>query len=217
MVMLEQRTSAAPVADLIDEVDAGPATDEAAERRLRTLALSGAGVFAAILVGFWAWWPAGVVIGLVAGTLAVLHVGRAMQAHAFADSVDGLPDASMEEELREDLDRLRAELGDDWSVFRRAAVLVTRAQWASVAGAAARAAHQHGRRAARDGAPRARGLRGPVPRQPPPRGAAGPRPRRRARSPHAGLSRLLKARPAAPRTAVRGAARRFPGSSVSKR
>ena len=134
MVMLEQRTSAAPVADLVDEVDAGPATDEAAERRLRTLALSGAGVFAAILVGFWAWWPAGVVIGLVAGTLAVLHVGRAMQAHAFADSVDGLPDASVEEELREDLDRLRAELGDDWHVFRRAAVLVTRAQWASVAG-----------------------------------------------------------------------------------
>ena len=134
MVMLEQRTSAAPVADLIDEVDAVPATDEAAERRLRMLALSGAGVFAAILVGFWAWWPAGVVIGLVAGTLAVLHVGRAMQAHAFADSADGLPDTSMEEELREDLDRLRAELGDDWSVFRRAAVLVTRAQWASVAG-----------------------------------------------------------------------------------
>lgn len=134
MVMVEQRTSATPVVDRIDEVDAGPRTDEAAERRLRTMALTGAGVFAAILVGFWAWWPAGVVLGLVAGTLAVLQVGRSMQDHAFAESVEGLSDVAGEEELREEFARLRSSLGDDWPAFRRAAVLVTRAQWASVAG-----------------------------------------------------------------------------------
>ena len=140
MVMLEQRTSETPVLDRadrvdeVDRVDAVLSTDEAAERRLRTIALSGAGVFVAILVGFWAWWPAGVVLGLVAGTLAVLHVGRIMQDHAFADSVDGLGEASGEEDLRAEFVRLRSELGDDWPVFRRAAVLVTRAQWASVAG-----------------------------------------------------------------------------------
>jgi len=137
MVMVQQRTSVTPVpdrADEVDAVDAGPSSDDAAERRLRTMALTGAGVFIAILAAFWAWWPAGVVLGLVVGTLAVLQVGRVMQEHAFADSVDGFADATGEEELREEFDRLRASLGDDWPAFRRAAVLVTRAQWASVAG-----------------------------------------------------------------------------------
>jgi DNA segregation ATPase FtsK/SpoIIIE-like protein len=140
MVMVQQRTSVTPVPDRADEVepvepvDAGIRSDDAAERRLRTMALTGAGVFIAILVAFWAWWPAGVVLGLVVGTLAVLQVGRVMQEHAFADSVDGFADTAGEEELREEFDRLRASLGDDWPAFRRAAVLVTRAQWASVAG-----------------------------------------------------------------------------------
>ena len=136
MVMVQQRTSVTPVpdrADEVDAVDAGLRSDDAADRRLRTMALTGAGVFLLILAAFWAWWPAGVVLGLVAGTLAVLHVGRVMQEHAFADSIDGFADTG-EEELREEFDRLRASLGDDWPAFRRAAVLVTRAQWASVAG-----------------------------------------------------------------------------------
>jgi DNA segregation ATPase FtsK/SpoIIIE-like protein len=137
MVMVEERTGNAPVEDRVDRVrgvDEVDAIVEADERRLRRMALTGAGVFAAILVGFWAWWPAGVVLGLVAGTVAVLHVGRVMQATAFEDSGDGIGELAGEEELREEFSRLRSTLGDDWPTFRRAAVLVTRAQWASVAG-----------------------------------------------------------------------------------
>jgi DNA segregation ATPase FtsK/SpoIIIE-like protein len=135
MVMVEQRTTVTPVLGRTDELDPGPWTDDdAAERRLRTMAVTGAVVFLAVLAGFWAWWPAGVALGLVAGTLAVLQVGRVMQEHAFADSADALSDLAGEEELREEFARLRSSLGDDWPTFRRAAVLVTRAQWASVAG-----------------------------------------------------------------------------------
>lgn len=136
MVMVEQRT-AAPVPKRIggvDPIDGVGRTDDSDERRLRALAVTGAAVFTAILVAFWAWWPAGVVLGLVAGTLAVLHIGRTMQASAFAESSDVGTDLAEEEELRAEFGRLRSTLGDDWPAFRRAAVLVTRAQWASVAG-----------------------------------------------------------------------------------
>jgi DNA segregation ATPase FtsK/SpoIIIE-like protein len=136
MVIVEQRT-AVPVPKRIggpDAIDEVVRTDDAEERRLRTIAVTGAGVFAAILVAFWAWWPAGVVLGLVAGSLAVLHVGRTMQASALAESGDGMGATAGDEELREEFARLRSSLGEDWPTFRRAAVLVTRAQWASVAG-----------------------------------------------------------------------------------
>jgi DNA segregation ATPase FtsK/SpoIIIE-like protein len=128
MVMVEELTGFAPSPDGIEPLAASD------EQRLRRMALTGAGAFAVILVAFWAWWPAGVALGLVAGTLAVLHVGRVMHAGAFTESADGLFDVTGEEDLREEFDRLRVDLGDDWPTFRRAALLITRAQWASVAG-----------------------------------------------------------------------------------
>lgn len=109
-----------------------PALDEAGERRVRRIALSGAAVFALILAGFWAWWPAGVVLGIVTGSLAVLRIGLAMQASA--EPPDGLHPSTEDAELVQEFARLRVRLGDDWPIFRRAAVLVTKAQWASVAG-----------------------------------------------------------------------------------
>ncbi len=108
--------------------------DEPEETRLRRAALVGAGAFALILVAFWVWWPAGVALGLVAGSFVVLRVGRAMHAAALTEAVGGLHDLSDEEDIREEFRNLRMRLGDDWPVFRRAAVLVTQAQWASVAG-----------------------------------------------------------------------------------
>jgi DNA segregation ATPase FtsK/SpoIIIE-like protein len=121
---------------LVDEVRGAlpRMLDELEESRLRRLALVGAGAFSLLLVAFWAWWPAGVVLGLVAGSFAVLRVGRSMQASALAESFGGLHDLTEEDDIRQEFRRLRVRLGDDWPVFSRAAVLVTRAQWASVAG-----------------------------------------------------------------------------------
>jgi DNA segregation ATPase FtsK/SpoIIIE-like protein len=104
------------------------------ENRIRRIGLTVAGGFAVILFGFWAWWPAGVALGLIAGSFAVLHVGRGMQARAFAEPAVDLSSLEAEEDLREEFVRLRTALADDWSTFSRAAVLVTQAQWASVAG-----------------------------------------------------------------------------------
>lgn len=111
-----------------------PVLDEIDERRVRRGALLGAAAFAVILLGFWAWWPAGVALGLVAGCFAVLRIGRAMHAAALTEAVGGLHDLSGEDDIRQEFRRLRVRLGDDWPVFSRAAVLVTQAQWASVAG-----------------------------------------------------------------------------------
>ncbi|WP_147392074.1 DNA translocase FtsK [Amnibacterium setariae] len=111
-----------------------PALDEQDETRLRRTVLAGTAAFVAILVGFWAWWPIGVVLGLVGGGFVVFRIGRAMQVAMFDDSVDGLGALEDEEELRAEFRRLRVRLGDDWALFRRAALLVTEAQWASVAG-----------------------------------------------------------------------------------
>lgn len=111
-----------------------PVLDEVDERRVRRTALVGAAAFAAVLVGFWAWWPAGVLLGLVAGGLVVFRIGRVMTAAALAEPADGLHALAGEEELRQEFRRLRVRLGDDWPVFRSAALLVTEAQWASVAG-----------------------------------------------------------------------------------
>ncbi|MBW4042701.1 MAG: hypothetical protein HIU86_11360 [Acidobacteria bacterium] len=120
---------------VVDERRALPTVlDELDERRVRRAALIGAAAFAAVLLGFWAWWPAGVLLGLVAGTSVVLRVGRAMAAAALAEPADELHALSGEEELRQEFRRLRVRLGEDWPGFRRAAMLVTQAQWASVAG-----------------------------------------------------------------------------------
>jgi DNA segregation ATPase FtsK/SpoIIIE-like protein len=111
-----------------------PVLDEVDERRVRRVALTGAAAFALILVAFWFWWPVGVLLGLVVGSLAVLLVGRSMAAGQLAEPADGLHELAGEEELRQEFRRLRVRLGDDWPTFRRAAALVTQAQWASVAG-----------------------------------------------------------------------------------
>lgn len=121
-VMTEERRALPPVLDELDE------------RRLRRTMLAGAAAFAAILAGFWAWWPAGVVLGLLGGGYVVLKVGRAMQEVELEGGADGLAALEGEEELRQEFRRLRVRLGDDWTLFRRAAILVTEAQWASVAG-----------------------------------------------------------------------------------
>ncbi|MGT2427050.1 DNA translocase FtsK [Amnibacterium kyonggiense] len=111
-----------------------PVLDEVDERRARRIAVGGAAAFALVLLAFWVWWPAGVLLGLVIGSLAVLRVGRAMTASALAEPSGGLHELAGEEELRAEFRRLRVRLGDDWSAFRRAALQVTQAQWASVAG-----------------------------------------------------------------------------------
>lgn len=122
MVLTDERRALPPV---LDEVD---------ERAARRTALGGAVAFAVLLAAFWAWWPIGVLLGLVVGSYAVLRVGRTMAAAALAEPADGLAELSGEEELRQEFRRLRVRLGDDWPAFRRAALLVTEAQWASVAG-----------------------------------------------------------------------------------
>jgi hypothetical protein len=124
MVLAEERV-------LPTAADAAEAADE---RRIRRIVLTGAAGFTALLVAFWAWWPAGVGLGLVAGTLAVLHLGRLMQDAALAEPADGISAFTGDDELRAEFRRLRVRLGDDWPAFSRAAVLVTHAQWASVAG-----------------------------------------------------------------------------------
>lgn len=104
------------------------------ERRVRRAVLTGAGGFAAVLVAFWAWWPAGVALGLVAGSLAVLHLGRAMHVAALLEPAMRFGALAEEDDVAEELRALRERIGDDWSPFGRSAVLVTQAQWASVAG-----------------------------------------------------------------------------------
>jgi DNA segregation ATPase FtsK/SpoIIIE-like protein len=122
VVLVDERRALPPVLDALEE------------RRVRRIGLGGAAAFAAILVGFWAWWPAGVLLGLVAGSMAVALVGRAMHAAAAAETFGGLQELAGEEDIRQEFRRLRVRLGDDWPIFSRAAVLVTQAQWASVAG-----------------------------------------------------------------------------------
>jgi hypothetical protein len=104
------------------------------ERRARRIAVAGSGGFAVVLAAFWFWWPAGVALGLIAGCLVVLRIGRAMQDAAFAEPAVGLAGLTGDDDLREEFARLRARLGDDWTQFSRAAALVVQAQWASVAG-----------------------------------------------------------------------------------
>jgi len=112
-------------------VEAGETDDE---RRVRRAVLTGAAGFAAILVAFWVWWPAGVALGLVAGTLAVLHLGRAMHLVALQEPAVGFAALSEEDDLGMEFRLLQARIGEDWAPFSRAAALVTQAQWASVAG-----------------------------------------------------------------------------------
>jgi DNA segregation ATPase FtsK/SpoIIIE-like protein len=111
-----------------------PTAEESDEKRVRRVALTGAAGFAAVLLAFWAWWPAGVALGVVAGCLAVLHIGRAMQADASTGPFVGFAGLREEDDLLAEFALLRERLGEDWPRFASAAALVTRAQWASVAG-----------------------------------------------------------------------------------
>lgn len=122
VVMMEERRV---LPSVLDEID---------ERRARRDAITGAAAFALVLAAFWAWWPIGIVLGVTLGTLVVLRVGRAMHASALAEGSVGLHALAEDEDIRQEFRRLRVRLGDDWPAFRRAAILVTEAQWASVAG-----------------------------------------------------------------------------------
>lgn len=113
------------------------------ERRLSTIPLRRSGtrvrvitavvVFAAVAAAFWLFWPVGVLAGLVVGCAAVLSVGRRMQAAEAAQPSAGFAALTGEDDLTDDLRELRERIGEDWAEFRRAVLLVTRAQWASVA------------------------------------------------------------------------------------
>lgn len=134
-MLTEQDGRGTQVVTITDERRAlPPVLDELDERKARYAAVGAAVAFGMVLIAFWAWWPAGVVLGLVVGSLAVLRVGRTMSASALAEPAGGLHELTGEEELRAEFRRLRVRLGDDWPAFRRAALLVTEAQWASVAG-----------------------------------------------------------------------------------
>lgn len=90
------------------------------------------GVFAALVVAFWFFWPAGVVLGLAAGVLVTVRFGQHMHAAAQAVPVsEGL--TIEDDELWQEFRRLRVRLGDDFAEFSRAAIVVTRRQSASLA------------------------------------------------------------------------------------
>lgn len=90
-------------------------------------------VFAVVVIAFWFWWPAGILLGLLVGCVIVLHLGRTMQAAALAEPAVGLQALTGEDDIGHEFGLLRARLGDDLPAFGLAATLVTQAQWASVA------------------------------------------------------------------------------------
>ncbi len=92
-----------------------------------------AAAFAATIVTLWFYWPAGVVLGLVVSLLAVNVMGRRMMQAADSAPRQTL-EADPEDELRDEVHRLRSALGDDFADFARAANVVVEAQRASTAG-----------------------------------------------------------------------------------
>ena len=120
----------------------------------RTTLLLVAG-FLAVAALLFLWWPAGTLLGFAAGCLAVLRIGTAMQRSAdsqrWADlhqvaawlddreaalpaDQDALaPVPVLRDEIRSELSGLKAELGDDYPDFARAARLVVETQYASAA------------------------------------------------------------------------------------
>ena len=101
----------------------------------RRIALVAGIAFLLVVVALALYWPLGVLVGLAVGVAATAVVGKAMhQAAQREDLADSLDLGGADDELRQELRRLRVRLGDDWASFARAAVVVTRTQWASVAG-----------------------------------------------------------------------------------
>jgi DNA segregation ATPase FtsK/SpoIIIE-like protein len=81
------------------------------------------------------WWPGGTLVGTLAGVAAVLQIGTAMQRAAdeqVAGQVVGHEQAA-DDGVRAELERLKADLGDDYPDFARAARLVVSTQYASAA------------------------------------------------------------------------------------
>jgi len=92
--------------------------------------------FAATIVALWFYWPAGVVLGLLVSLLAVNVMGRRMAQAADSAPHDGRldGDSDPEDELRDEVHRLRTALGNDFGDFARAADAVVAAQRASTSG-----------------------------------------------------------------------------------
>jgi hypothetical protein len=89
--------------------------------------------FAVAVAGLYLYWPVGVVLGLAVSLLAVNVMGRRM-----AQAADSAPHGPLElepqDELGDEVRRLRAALGDDFADFARAADAVVTAQRASASG-----------------------------------------------------------------------------------
>lgn len=92
-----------------------------------------AAAFAGTIVALRFYWPVGVVLGLLVSLLAVNVMGRRMALAADAAPSAGLLEGDPEDELRDEVSRLRAALGDDFADFARAAEVVVTAQRASTA------------------------------------------------------------------------------------
>lgn len=131
-------------------------------KRTALLLLAG---FLAVAALLFLWWPAGTLLGLAAGGLAVVRIDTAMQRSAddqhwadlhqvtawledrepAHDSALAAPTTTDQEaqrpaavpalrdEIRSELSGLKAQLGDDYPDFARAARLVVETQYASAA------------------------------------------------------------------------------------
>ncbi len=89
--------------------------------------------FAAIAAAMYVYWPAGVAVGLVAGITAIVVVGRRMQAQQaqLLRDVDDPFGFADDADVDAEIFALRSRLGFDYRDFARAALAVTRAQWAA--------------------------------------------------------------------------------------
>ena len=107
----------------------------AVARRRPALVLVAGLVVVAVLLA--AWWPAGVLSGLVLGVLAVLAIGRWDAAGEAPVDEDLASELGVGEDVpaaaRADLERLKTDLGGDYPDFTRAARLVVSTQYASAA------------------------------------------------------------------------------------
>jgi hypothetical protein len=101
-----------------------------AHPRPTTVVLTAA--FAVAIAGLYLYWPVGVVLGLLVSLLAVNVMGRRM-AQAADSAPHGPLELEPEDELGEEVRRLRAALGADFADFARAADVVVTAQRASAA------------------------------------------------------------------------------------
>lgn len=124
MVMVGERRRSPSV--VIAAITSAPATVS----RPVTVGVVG---FIVTVTAFWLFWPAGVLLGLSIGCVTVLWIGPAMHRAEVAQPAEGVLALQGPLDLPEEFRDLRRRLDDDWVDFGRAALLVTAAQWASVA------------------------------------------------------------------------------------